>query len=155
MEQRIPILSATETGTIELVADEIVDAYRNDPNVRFKAIRMDRTDPGIFEPDQVYLLITSSTGKGELPRNGRPFYAALQARAAPLDRVRYGMLGFGDRHYAATFGGGPHMLDQLLQQAGARRIGDLAQHDRQSGVYPEEFALDWARGWLPLLRELG
>jgi MioC protein len=152
MQLRIPILYATETGTCELVADEIVETYRNDANVRFKAIRMDRTDPGIFEPDQVYLLITSSTGKGELPRNARAFCAALQARGAPLDRVRYGMLGFGDRHYAATFGGGPRALDLLLQQAGARRIGDLGQHDRQSGIYPEQFALEWLAGWLLLLR---
>jgi sulfite reductase alpha subunit-like flavoprotein len=138
MQLLIPILFATETGTTELVADEIVDAYGNDARVRFEAIRMDRTNPGIFAPERIYLLITSST---------------LQAREAPLNRVRYGILGFGDRHYAATFGGGPRTLDLLMQQAGARRIGDLAQHDRQSGIYPEVFAFDWIRGWLTLLED--
>jgi MioC protein len=151
MELRIPIVYATETGTTELVADEIVEAYRNHARIRFLAIRMDRTDPDIFEPGRTYLLITSSTGKGELPRNARAFSAALQAREARLTHVRYGILGFGDRHYAATFGGGPLTLDVVMQQAGARRIGEIAQHDRQSGIYPEEFALDWLAGWLTLL----
>jgi MioC protein len=152
MELPIPILFATETGTVELAADEIVEAYRNDSRVRFEAIRMDRTDPGIFEPERIYLLITSSTGKGELPRNGRSFYAALKSREVALTQVRYGVLGFGDRHYAATFGGGPLMLSSLMLERGAIQIGDLGQHDKQSGIYPEEFALAWVKDWLTLVK---
>src|SRR5262245_59222712 len=125
MPLNISILFATETGTVELVADEIVDAYRKDPNVRFEAIRMERAHRGIFQPGHTYLLITSSTGKGEMPKNGRSFSEALQGGQYRLTDVRYGILGFGDRHYAATFGGGPRMLDGLMQQAGAHRIGEL------------------------------
>lgn len=152
IDMRIPILFATETGTVELVADEIVDAYRGDARVRFQALRMDRADPTVFAAQRTYLLITSSTGKGELPRNGRSFYAALKAQAAPLTQVSYGLLGFGDRHYSASFGGGPLLLDSLMQERGATRIGAIAQHDKRSGIFPEEFALSWVAEWLALVK---
>ena len=151
MVREIQILFATETGTVELVADEVVEAYRSSAHVHFEAVRMDHTQPTIFHSGGVYLLITSSTGKGELPRNARAFCSALQALSTPLKQVRYGILGFGDRFYASTFGGGPRTLDQLMQHAGATRIGELAQHDRQSGTYAEEFALNCLQKWVTQL----
>jgi MioC protein len=151
MARQIPILFATETGMTELVSDEIVEAYQGNAHVNFEAIRMDRAQLSIFQPRGVYLLITSSTGKGELPRNASTFCAALRTRATPLEQVSYGILGFGDRFYTASFGGGPRMLDELMQQAGASRVGELGQHDRQSGIHAEAFALSWVGAWLTRL----
>lgn len=151
MAKQLSILYATETGTTELVADEIVDAYRKHTDFRFSALRMDKVQPSALKSEETYLFLTSSTGKGEMPRNGRGFYAALETLSPPMVDIRYGLVGFGDRHYAASFGGGPRLLDQAMQAAGARRIGDLAQHDRQSGIYPEEFALEWLKSWLAML----
>ncbi len=151
MTVEILLLYASETGTTELVADEIVDACRDHARFRLTAKRMDVVTPQIFESGRIYLLLSSSTGKGELPKNGRGFHSALQALPGPLADIRYGIIGFGDQHYAATFGAGPNSLDREMQRLGAIRIGTLAQHDRQSGIFPEQFALDWLGPWLDLL----
>jgi len=75
-------------------------------------------------------------------------------RAKPdLKRVRYGVIGLGDRTYAQTFCFGGRRFDALLRELGARRIGEPLLHDASAGTVPEDVAIEWARGWIDRFRK--
>ena len=147
----IIVLVATETGTAEMVADEIVDHIEDNSRYDAEVRMMDTVESAVFDERAVFLVCTSSTGQGELPHNGRALAESLENDRPDLAGVRYGIIGLGDSYYAATLGGGPRYLDELLQKLGANRIGEMCFHDRQSGRHPEDMALGWLDGWLGLI----
>ncbi|MGH8631511.1 MAG: flavodoxin domain-containing protein, partial [Burkholderiales bacterium] len=54
----------------------------------------------------------------------------------------------GDRTYAETFCFGGKRFDKVLNELGARRIGDILFHDNSAGTLPEDEALEWIGGWI-------
>ncbi|SFU39334.1 flavodoxin [Xenorhabdus koppenhoeferi] len=99
---------------------------------------------------QVVLVITSTTGQGKLPDNIRPLYAELNDKLGHQSDLRYGMIVLGDRSYD-TFCGGGRAFDELLQEQGAKRIGDILLIDAIEVVEPEAFSQDWIEHWGALL----
>jgi sulfite reductase (NADPH) flavoprotein alpha-component len=80
---------------------------------------------------QVCLFICSSTGNGESPENGLPFFRFLRREVAKpsvlqdgkkvrtlLSHMHYTMLGLGSSDYN-KFQGAPRYLDEKLRQLGA------------------------------------
>ena len=65
------------------------------------------------------VLVCSSTGVGEVPKNGRKFISGLDS--VNLSNCCYFILCLGDSNYA-NFMGGPKALDIALSKAGARKI---------------------------------
>src|SRR5712692_978545 len=119
VEQRLTILVGTMTGTAQLFADE-----------------------GAF------LVCTSTYGQGDVPDNAQALFADLERAKPDLARLRYGVIGLGDRTYAQTFCFGGKRFDALLQSLGARRIGEPMLHDASAGTIPEEVAVEWIGGWI-------
>jgi MioC protein len=62
--------------------------------------------------------------------------------------VQYGVIALGDRTYSETFCNGGRRFDALLAELGARRIGEIMQHDASAGTMPEELAVAWAAEWI-------
>jgi sulfite reductase alpha subunit-like flavoprotein len=150
MPQPITILVATMSGTAEMVAGEIQDALSNVGRPS-RLQRMERASPTQLREGGLFLVCSSTYGKGEVPDNGKPLYEALKAERPNLSAMRYGVIGLGDMTYSATFCGGGRSFDELLSSLGAVRIGERCQHDASSGIFPEDAALAWLRDWLALL----
>jgi MioC protein len=111
---------------------------------------MDKLTIDIFHPDSIFLICTSTYGQGDVPDNARDFMAALTESKPDLKKIRYGLIALGDRTYAETYCFGGKRFDDVLQECGAERIGDILMHDASSGTMPEEEAADWSEGWLDL-----
>ena len=77
----------------------------------------------------------------------------LEAERPDLSQVSYGVIALGDRTYAATYCFGGKRFDALLQQLGAKRIGEPMPHDASAGTIPEEVAVEWIGPWLDQFRE--
>ena len=146
MEQRLTILVGTMTGTAQLVADEVADAVKA-RGIAVDVVPMDGLDATVFA-DGAFLVCTSTYGQGDVPDNAQALFADLERAKPDLARVRYGVIGLGDRTYAQTFCFGGKRFDALLQSLGARRIGEPMLHDASAGTIPEEVALDWIGPWL-------
>jgi MioC protein len=146
----ITMLVATMSGTAEMVAYEVLDALKR-AGCRPTLLRMEKASPATLIAGGIFLICSSTYGKGDVPDNGQALYLALTEGRPDLARVRYGVIGLGDMTYHATFCGGPKRLDQLFSELGGERIGELLCHDRRSAVYPEDAALGWLKDWLPLL----
>ena len=149
---KITILVGTMTGTAQLCAQEMELAL-DDGETEVQTRMMDGLDAAVFSEDGVFLICTSTYGQGDVPDNAKALYEHLQSARPGLSHVRYGVFGLGDRTYAETFNFGGKRFDDILQELGARRIGERHTHDASSGILPEETALEWCREWLARVKE--
>ncbi|EMH4163667.1 flavodoxin [Pluralibacter gergoviae] len=94
------------------------------------------------------LIVTSTTGQGDLPDSIVPLYDGLQDRYQP--ECRYGIIALGDSTYNDYCGGG-RKFDALLQEQGARRIGEMLMIDASENPEPESMSNPWIEHWASLL----
>ena len=152
MPLEITILIGTMTGTAQLVAQEL-ELRIDDGETWARARLMDNLDAAVFEGGGQFLICTSTYGQGDVPDNAKQLYESLQTARPDLSHIRYGVIALGDRTYAETFCNGGRRFDRILSELGAKRIGDVLQHDASAGTMPEEVAAEWIGGWVALCRE--
>ncbi len=150
MAGNIIILVATMSGTAEMVAEAVAEKLA-DGGHPARVVRMERATPAHLARGGLFLICSATYGTGDVPDNGQPLYQALVAERPDLSAMRYGVIALGDMTYSATFCGGGKSMDRILSELGATRIGTLMEHDASSGMFPEEMALTWLDGWMPLI----
>lgn len=137
------------SGTAELVADR-VSAKLTARGILNRSVRMERAALAMFATRKRFLICTSTYGRGDVPDNAMNFYNSLVESRPDLSDIVYGVIGLGDMKFSRTFNGGPARFDAIFTALGARRIGVRMKHDRQSGIPPENMALEWLEDWLAL-----
>ncbi|MFP5596920.1 flavodoxin [Kluyvera sp. 142486] len=95
------------------------------------------------------LVVTSTTGQGDLPDSIVPLFNDLQDMYQP--HLRYGIIALGDSTYANFCGGGKR-FDDLLQEQGAQRIGEMLMIDASEDPEPESISNPWVEQWATLLK---
>ncbi len=143
----VNILVGTMTGTAQLVAQEIELACA-DSQVGIDVTFMDALDRCVFKRPGVFLICTSTYGQGDVPDNAKAFYADLVACRESLAHVHYGVFALGDSTHVGTYCFGGRRFDEALAARGARRIGEVMQHNASGGTLPEDVALEWFPEWL-------
>ncbi len=149
----ITILVGTMTGTAEMVAQEVqtaLEAAGHQATIRV----MDGLDAALFQGGGTFLICTSTYGQGDVPDNAQALYNSLEAEKPNLTGVTYGVIALGDRTYKDTYCHGGIRFDKLLTELGARRAGDILQHDASSGTLPEELAAQWIVPWVEQVASL-
>ncbi len=101
-----------------------------------------------LQEEQIWLIIISTHGAGDYPENFKDFVEQLQQVNAPLDDVRYAIVGIGDSNYD-TFCEAAKNIDYILEEMRAVRIGDRLEIDVVDYPMPEDRIADW----IPLLIE--
>jgi MioC protein len=152
VERELTILVGTMTGTAQLVADEVADALAAQ-GVTARVLAMDGLDAAVFAGGGAFLICSSTYGQGDVPDNAQKLFADLEQSRPDLRAVAYGVIALGDRTYAQTFCFGGKRFDALLQELGARRIGEPMLHDASGGTIPEEVAVEWIGPWIDRFRE--
>src|SRR5882672_629370 len=152
MTLELTILVGTMTGTAQLVAQEL-ELTLDDGDTRVQTRAMDGLDASVFAGGGLFLICSSTYGQGDVPDNAKHLYASLQNERPDLSGVQYGVIALGDRTYAETFCNGGRRFDAILAELGARRIGDVMQHDASAGTLPEELAVAWAAVWIQRCRK--
>ena len=83
---------------------------------------------------EVLVIITSSTGDGELPDNAQKFYRWVRTQEGNvLSGVRYTILGLGNSNYS-TFQGGPKTIEKFMKKLGAIEFYSRGEADEQLGL---------------------
>ncbi|BBQ87888.1 flavodoxin [Raoultella ornithinolytica] len=143
----IGIFVGTMYGNALLVAEE-AEAILSGLGHKAKVFE----DPEIqdWEPysGKYVLVVTSTTGQGDLPDSIVPLYEGMKDMYQP--HLRYGIIALGDSTYA-NFCGGGKTFDALLQEQGARRIGDILMIDASEDPEPESVSNPWVEQWASLL----
>lgn len=141
------MIVGSESGNAEMVGDVVKDSLDalGHETVLFK-------EGGLADAElatrPIVLLITSSTGIGDIPQNIEPLFDELREQRPDLSGVRYGLVGLGDRNYKDSFLGGPKKWDALLTELGAARVGDRLELDATDNPCPDQDAAQWVEGWL-------
>ncbi|WP_232838237.1 diflavin oxidoreductase [Streptomyces geranii] len=142
----VDVLFGTQTGTAELLADEVVAGARA-RGLGGRATALDAVTPEQLAEMTHVLVVTSTYGEGEMPDNAGLFWEALQSDTAPrLESLRFAVLGLGDRGYD-DFCQAAKLIDTRLEQLGAGRVHDRVDCD----VDYEEPAAGWTTGVLERL----
>ncbi|HEY8427276.1 MAG TPA: flavodoxin domain-containing protein [Sandaracinaceae bacterium] len=146
----ILLIVGSEMGNAEMVADLVKDHLESEGHT----IEM-LTDGGLDalrpEEREIILVISSTTGLGDVPQNVEPLYQELLEKRPDLSHVRYGLIGMGDRNYKDTFCGGPKKWDALLTELGATRVGERLLLDATDNPTPDQDAIAWLPSWLAQL----
>jgi len=101
-----------------------------------------------LQEEQIWLVFLSTHGAGDYPENFKDFMDQLQQVNAPLDGVRYAIVGIGDSSYD-TFCEAAKNLDYILEEMGATSIAERLEIDVVDTLMPEDRMADW----IPLLIE--
>ncbi|TXI34502.1 MAG: flavodoxin [Aquipseudomonas alcaligenes] len=94
-----------------------------------------------FAPEAL-LVVTSTTGMGELPGNIQNLYYALRDRFPAWRGVPGAVIALGDSSYDVFCGGGEQMRELLLE-LGVREVLPMLRLDASESVTPDEDAKPW------------
>lgn len=98
--------------------------------------------------DDALLVCTSTTGQGEIPGNLLPFYAALKDQLPQQPGRPFGVIVLGDSSYGDTYCGAGALMEEVLYETSARKVGDTLRVDAMEVLEPEEEAVPWVKDWL-------
>ncbi|EFL4482249.1 flavodoxin [Escherichia fergusonii] len=100
--------------------------------------------------NKVALVVTSTTGQGDLPDSIVPLYQGIKDQLGFQPDLRYGVIALGDSSYA-NFCNGGKMFDTLLQDQSAIRVGEMLLIDASENPEPETESNPWVEQWGTLL----
>ncbi|SFW98455.1 flavodoxin domain-containing protein [Marinospirillum alkaliphilum] len=146
----ILVLVGSVYGGAEEVAEQAVQVAES----RGFKVRM-TTSPVLQDLDgrSALLVVTSTTGSGELPDAIQPLYAALQNNPASLSGRPLGIIALGDSSYGETFCAAGQLFEELMSGLGAVCLQEMLRIDALEHFQATDAAREWIDGWLEALQE--
>ncbi|WP_312939813.1 flavodoxin [Stutzerimonas balearica] len=148
---KVAILSGSVYGNAEDVARH---AQRLLSEAGFEAWHDPRAqlDQLLAFAPQALLVVTSTTGMGELPDSFVPLYSTLRDRLPDWRGMPGGIIALGDASYGDTFCGGGELVRELFVELGVREMQDMLRLDASETVTPEADAEPWIASFAQALR---
>ncbi|WP_027896035.1 flavodoxin [Zestomonas thermotolerans] len=148
---KIAILSGSVYGTAEEVARHAERLLRAAGHEAWHKPRASLEDVLAFAPE-AFLVVTSTTGMGELPDNLLPLYCSIRDRFPAWSGLPGGVIGLGDSSYGDTFCGGGEQVRELFAELGIREVQEMLRLDASETVTPEADAEPWLTEFAAALR---
>ena len=139
----IDILVGTVYGSAMLVAETLRDHLQAQGHVCQLFDEAELTD---IDPSRFLLIVSATTGQGDIPPNLQPFATALADRAPYMKGWRYALIAMGDSSHEHFCGAG-RRLDELLQELAADALVPHLEIDATLEDEPEVAALAWLKSW--------
>ncbi|MFI8417483.1 flavodoxin [Serratia sp. NPDC078593] len=147
---QIGIFVGTVYGNSLLVAEEAENILKEQGH-EVKLFEEGSLEAWQFYRQHFALVITSTTGQGDLPDSIAPLFAAIRDQIGYQPELHYGLIALGDSSYD-NFCGAGRAFDALLQEQGATRVGEVLEIDAMEQPEPESFACPWVQQWATLLK---
>ena len=114
---KLNLLYASEMGTAMEVADNVSEIAKN------KSIEVDQAELNDVSMDDLLtmnkvLIVTSTTGDGDLPMMGEVFWEELSKAEIDLKNIEYSVCALGDSSHFHFCGAG-NKVDEKLEGLGA------------------------------------
>lgn len=104
-----------------------------------------KLDDVLAQDADIWLVITSTTGQGDVPDNVFPFFLDVKNRFPLLTGKRYAVIALGDSSYGDTYCGGGKQFAELLAELQGAEIAPMLQIDAIETLEPEATALTWLK----------
>lgn len=143
--RKVLILYGSETGNAQDFAETLA------LNCRYRRFQptvsaMDDFAPRGLLDYQVLLVICSTTGQGDLPRNSQRFWHFLLRKKLPsslLAHMRFSTFGLGDSSYS-RYNWAIRKIHARLLQLGAKEFCPRGECNEQAAEGPEAYYAAWA-----------
>ncbi len=139
--RKLNLVYGSVFGSAHYVAVQLQKTFEN---TGFRAQLLEQ--PTLVQLNPVYplLVVTSTTGKGELPERLQPLLRTLQQKTTrDIKGLKYAMIALGDRSYD-NYCGGARSLAAALDAAGAIALAPALEIDACQCINPEDEAVPWA-----------
>ncbi|KAJ8383900.1 hypothetical protein AAFF_G00213630 [Aldrovandia affinis] len=133
------VLYATETGKAHAFAKRLHSLLSH--AFHSKVLCMEDYHPSDLEKESFLIVVTSTFGNGDCPRNGEHFKEYLFSLQHLGNKFRYCIFGLGSRTYP-QFCAFAHAVDAKLAELGALRLSPVGEGDELNGQ--EEAFSAWA-----------
>ena len=145
MSDILHIAYGTQTGTAEELAFDI-EKKSKEKGVDCQVFELDDITMDRLQKINKLMIVTSTTGDGEVPDNGITFWEDLSGSTElNVSNLKYGVLALGDSsHY--DFCNAGKIIDEKLKDLGANRI-----IDRQECDFDTEGSMEWSEKFLTLI----
>lgn len=97
-------------------------------------------------PDAV-LIVTSTTGHGDIPNNLLPFYSELEAEFPLLKGRPFGVISLGDSSYSKTFCRAGALMEERMRGLQGEQPIPRVTIDATETQTPDVDALFWLKEW--------
>lgn len=148
--KKVNLVFGTVYGSAQFTAETLEKALIE---LGFEAKLWQSEDIGQFIPpeDELLIVVTSTTGQGDLPDNIQPWFYHLKESGAYLPSLKYGVVGLGDSSYE-TFCGAGKTVDTLLSELGAKPVLARLDIDACETMEPEIEAIKWLEHWNQIVK---
>jgi flavodoxin len=138
----ISIFAGSVYGNAQHVAEEVNDML-NAQGIESEVFSDPETSD--FTNAESVLIITSTTGQGDVPPNLELFYSDLQDTFPLMDGKPFAVVGLGDSSYNDSFCGGGRQFFNLLSELQGKPIAELFEVDALETLAPEEEVVPWVK----------
>lgn len=148
---KVAILSGSVYGTAEEVARHAEGVLKKAGLEAWHNPRASLEDVLAFGPES-FLVVTSTTGMGELPDNLQPIYHAIRDRLPAWHGQPGGVIALGDSSYGDTYCAGGEQVRELFAELGVLEVLPMLRVDASESVTPELDAEPWLGDFIQALR---
>lgn len=111
------------------------------------------TDPETsdFVDADAVLVITSTTGQGDIPPNLELFFSDLQESFPLMDGKSFAVAALGDSSYGESYCGGGRQFFELFSELQGKPIAEMFEVDAIETLSPEDEVVPWVKSIAELL----
>jgi len=147
--RKVNLVFGTVYGNAQFVAETLQEQLMAEG--RQVTLMTSESLVGFVPPqDELLLVVTSTTGQGDIPDDINMWFETLRSEAPYLPKLEYGVIALGDSSYE-TFCNAGIRFDELFSELGAKRIGELLKIDACETMEPEVEAKSWLIEWNKLI----
>jgi flavodoxin len=138
----ISIFAGSVYGNAQHVAEEVQTMLEGD-GIDCEVF----TDPEVsdFTDAQSVLVITSTTGQGDVPPNLELFFSDLRDGFPLMNGKPFAVAGLGDSSYGESYCGGGRQFFELLTELQGKPVAEMFEVDAMETLAPEEEVVPWVK----------
>ena len=141
---KLNLLWASEMGTAMEVADNI-SLMAKEKSIDVNQVELNDVSMDDLVIMKKVMVVTSTTGDGDLPMMGEDFWTELSEAEINLSNIEYSVCALGDSSHFDFCGAG-RKVDEKFQELGAKKILDRHECDGDTEGYE-----DWSKNALEKL----
>lgn len=141
---KLAIISGTVYGTADEVARHAKNLLQDAGLAVWHKPRATRQELEDYAPDAL-LVVTATTGMGELPDNLAALYHSLRDQPPAWRGFQGAIIALGDASYGDTYCGAGELVHELFAELGWHELLPMLRLDASETVTPETDAEPWLK----------
>ncbi len=138
----IAVLVGSVYGAAIELAEHVTDELNNKGQsaVLYDDVSLDRI---LAQAPKTWLIVTSTTGQGDMPDNIIDLFEQMKAQLPDLSGSQFAVAAMGDSSYVDSYCGAGKAFDELMKSLSAKSLTDILEIDACETSDPVSFSQAW------------